>query len=79
MASLTALVTEHIGRIIGHIIKPVKEACARHRARDKANKGDDLAGQGSLENLVRVELQSSHRVKNSLKNCSLTGAVIGFV
>jgi hypothetical protein len=56
MASLTALVTEHIGRIIGHIIKPVKEACARHRARDKANKGDDLAGQGSLENLVRVEL-----------------------
>lgn len=45
------------GRLLGLFITPVKDALARRRASKRAIQGDDLASQGSLENLVRIELK----------------------
>lgn len=44
------------GRIAGSVIKLGKDALARRRASERAIHGDDLAGQGSLEYLVKTEL-----------------------
>lgn len=43
-------------RIVGSVIKLGKDALARRRASERAIQGDDLAGQGSLEYLVKTEL-----------------------
>jgi hypothetical protein len=45
-----------LGMIASFVFSWIKNWCARLRLSNKAIKGDDLAGQGSLENLVRVEL-----------------------
>lgn len=45
------------GQIVGFVIKPVKDALARRRASERAIQGEDLAGQGSLEYLVKTELE----------------------
>ena len=44
------------GQIVGIVIKPVKDALARRRASERAIQGEDLAGQGSLEYIVKTEL-----------------------
>lgn len=52
-----AMLKAPVMRVIGMLGKGAGEKYARHKASKKAIQGEDLASQGSLQHLVRIELE----------------------